>query len=258
MKRLQIIKSKYLDHYKKQQPISILKRFNKLKVRPVYQNFGYSIKKASVFSSMIEGNEIDFDSYLKYELTNMNTKTKSFQEIKNLTTAYDFASKHVLNYKNILKAHKLLSKTNITEPKYRGKLRTKKVYVVGNGIIVYTGADPKILETELNKLFSDISILQKRKMSITEVFYYASMIHLVLVKIHPFADGNGRISRLVEKWFLAEKLGNMAWFINSEKLYQNRIKSYYKNVDIGKDYNNLNFDLSIPFLKMLPMAFRMN
>jgi Fic family protein len=80
------------------------------------------------------------------------------------------------------------------------------------------------------------------------------MIHLVFVKIHPFADGNGRSARLLEKWFLSQKLGSTAWFIPSEKLYQTRLRSYYKNVDIGKDYSSINFDLSIPFLLMLPMA----
>ncbi|MBL0098191.1 MAG: Fic family protein [Bacteroidetes bacterium] len=33
------------------------------------------------------------------------------------------------------------------------------------------------------------------------------MIHLVFVKIHPLNDGNGRSARLIEKWFLAQKLG---------------------------------------------------
>jgi Fic family protein len=82
------------------------------------------------------------------------------------------------------------------------------------------------------------------------------MIHLCFVKIHPFADGNGRTARLLEKWFLASHLGTKAWYIASEKLYQTRLKSYYKNVDIGKTYESLNYDLSIPFLLMLPMALR--
>jgi Fic family protein len=30
--------------------------------------------------------------------------------------------------------------------------------------------------------------------------------------------GNGRTARLLEKWFLAEKLGAKAWFVESETL----------------------------------------
>ena len=56
-------------------------------------------------------------------------------------------------------------------------------------------------------------------LSIQEVFYYATFIHLVFVKIHPWDDGNGRSARLLEKWFLAQKLGEKAWFLQSEKMY---------------------------------------
>jgi len=257
MTRLKIIKSKYLPFYRKEQPITLTKHFNKLKARPLVNGkFGYSIAQSSVFSSMIEGNIIDFDSYLKYSSSGMNTKSKSFIEIEDLKATYEFASEHVPNEKNILKAHKILSKT-LLEPNYRGKIRDKEVYIFGGGKMVYTGASAEIVIQEMQKLFHDIDLLRKRDLSITEIFYYSSMIHLTFVKIHPFADGNGRISRLVEKWFLASMLGKSAWFIQSEKLYQQRIKSYYKNVDIGKTYDSINFGLSIPFLKMLPMALRL-
>jgi hypothetical protein len=59
---------------------------------------------------------------------------------------------------------------------------------------------------------------------------------------------------LLEKWFLASRLGEMAWFIESEKLYQRRIRSYYKHLSIGDRYENVDYSLAMPFLKMLPMA----
>ncbi len=60
----------------------------------------------------------------------------------------------------------------------------------------------------MEKIWNDITILLKQKLSPEEIFYYASYIHLVFVNIHPFTDGNGRAARLLEKWFLAEKLGD--------------------------------------------------
>ncbi len=256
MNRLKIIRSRYLDIYRKKQPITLLKHFNKLKERPAsIKSFGYWAAYSSVYSSMIEGNNIDFDTYLKFTASGMNTNSKSMREIENLKDSYEYAHKHTFNKKNIFEAHRILSKT-LVDDKYRGTTRNKEVYIFGDGQLVYTGAKPNIVDDEMEKLFSDIAILRKREMSMTEVFYYASMIHLTLVKIHPFADGNGRISRLVEKWFLAEKLGENSWFIASEKLYRTRIRSYYKNVDLGVDYETNNFDLCIPFLKMLPMSLR--
>jgi len=253
-----IIQSSYLDIYKKKQPISISKHFNKVKsIEMDSHAFGYNISNSAVHSSMIEGNPIDFDSYLNFSASGMNTKSKSYLEIEDLINAYRYACKNKLSYQGVLYAHGLLSKTIIEETKYNGNLRDKDVYVFSQGIKKFTGASIDVLKNEMDIFFEDISILLSSEMSITEVFYFASMIHLVFVQIHPFADGNGRTARLLEKWFLAEKIGEKACFIQSEKLYQSRLNAYYKNVDLGTTYQTINYDLSLPFLLMLPMALRL-
>lgn len=87
------------------------------------------------------------------------------------------------------------------------------------------------------------------------MFYYASLIHLVYVKIHPFNDGNGRTGRLLEKWFLSAKLGGKAWYIGSEHYYYNNLQAYYNNLSkVGLFYDELSYEKSIPFLLMLPNA----
>ncbi len=78
------------------------------------------------------------------------------------------------------------------------------------------------------------------------------MIHLKLAHIHPFRDGNGRAARLIEKWFIAEKLGNDFWKILSEKYYKEHQPEYYNNINLGVNYYELNYDKCIPFLLMLP------
>ena len=89
-------------------------------------------------------------------------------------------------------------------------------------------------------------------MSIEEVFYYASMIHLVFVKIHPWNDGNGRSARIIEKWFLAEKLGPWAWFVQSEKTYYQQHQTCYHNIRaLGLELEGLDYTQDLPFLWML-------
>ncbi|MGM0377512.1 MAG: Fic family protein, partial [Bacteroidota bacterium] len=73
----------------------------------------------------------------------------------------------------------------------------------------------------------------------------------VFVKIHPFQDGNGRTARLLEKWFLIEKIGQKATAIQLEKNYYKKIKEYYFNIrKIGLEYEELDYEKSLDFLLM--------
>ncbi len=84
-----------------------------------------------------------------------------------------------------------------------------------------------------------------------EIFYYASFCHLIFVKIHPFQDGNGRTARLLEKWFLMNKLGQKATFVQLEKNYYKQLKDYYANIrKLGLEYENLDYKKRLDFLVM--------
>jgi len=245
----------YFEDYTSKQPISLLKHFNKIKDNVLSaESFGYNIAKSSVYSSMIEGNPIDFDSYLRYSTSELNTKSKSFKEIQDLINAYDFASKNSLIKENILFSHKILSKNLLEEEIYCGNIRDKDVFIFGGGVKIYEGAKKELVAEEMELFYNDLSILLSQELTLSEIFYFAAMIHLVFVKIHPFADGNGRMARLLEKWFLVQKLGKKAWFIESEKLYQNRLKSYYEKMSLGQNYASTNYIFCLPFLLLLPMS----
>lgn len=128
-----------------------------------------------------------------------------------------------------------------------------------DGKIEYVAAMPLEVPTEMDKFYHDIDILLKLNLTIEETFYFAAMIHLVFVKIHPWNDGNGRSARLIEKWFLAQKLGEKAWFIQSEKKYYLNHQTYYKNIRLlGLEYSELDYSQSLPFLLMLPSSLNIS
>lgn len=259
--RLTRISSKYLGSYASQSKIDWRSVHNRLRVKSVYtsKDFEYYILASSLYSSKIEGNTLDVNSFFRQRIDKETLKNKDVQEIENLAKAYQLAATLTPNKLNFLKAHGLLAKT-LLPAKERGKTRTYQVGIRDAETMkpVYMAVEPKFVNAELHKLFADISILLKRKLSYKEVFYYASMIHLWIAAIHPFEDGNGRAARLLEKWFLVSKLGEAAWSIQSEKYYWDHRPEYYQNIALGFNYYALHWDRCIPFLLMLSEALKVS
>lgn len=221
------------------------------------EQFGFYVASSAVYSSRLEGNRIDLDTYWKYRSSGINTSSKSYREIQDLIRAYEFARRNELTQANALMAHSLLSATIFEEePQHKGSIRKQNVNIYAGPTLVYEAADHTIVQSEVDKLFADVQSLLSRTLSIDEVFYYASWLHLRLAQIHPFADGNGRTARLVEKWFLSDQLGDKAWFIQSEFMYFKRQSAYYKNINLGPSYTKLEQRHCLPFLLMLPGALR--
>ena len=165
--------------------------------------------------------------------------------------AYDFIDTNELTLNNVKKAHSILSKSLLPKSQ-QGLIRNNPMFVLNSDDkIEYVAAPPDIVKTEINKLFKDVELLLKEDIDIYEIFYYASFIHLVFVKIHPFQDGNGRIARLIEKWFLLKKIGKKANSIQLEKNYYIKLKDYYSNIKLlGLEYEELDYLKSLEFLLM--------
>lgn len=252
--KLEILSSALLEDYKRHIPKNVAETFEKLTDAEIStDNFSFYTSVSSVFSSKIEGEAIELDSYIKHKKFGIEFLPDYTKKIDDLYNAYIFAKENNLNEVNISIAHKLLSKHIVSTHK-QGKLRTQNMYVsTPDGKIEYVAATPFEVPIEMSKFYNDVQILLEHDLTIEEIFYYASMIHLVFVKIHPWNDGNGRSARLIEKWFLAQKLGDKAWYIQSEKNYYQNHQTYYNNIRLlGLEYSTLDYLKSLPFLLMLP------
>lgn len=253
--KLTIIPADLLEVYK----LSIINfqlstKFNELREAEIStSSFSFYTSVASVFSSKIEGEDIELDSYIKHKAMGMKFKLDYTKKIDDLYNAYTFAKQNKLSPENVSKVHALLA-ANFVEQNKLGEYRVHNMYVATpDGKIEYVAASPYEVEKEMNKLYSDIALLLQQNLSIQEVFYFAAFIHLVFVKIHPWNDGNGRSARLIEKWFIAQKLGEKAWFLQSEKMYYTQHNTYYKNIRLlGLEYPELDYAQALPFLLMLP------
>lgn len=218
--------------------------------------FEYMTKSSAVFSSNIEGNSLDLNSYMNYELSKEKFKAgKEIEEIEDLIEAYEFAQNNALTEKTLLNCHRIFSETLLIKSK-RGNYRVEQVGVFGKTGIAYMAVEPDFVKKEMNTYFQGVGKLLTSELTEEEVFYFASILHLRFAHIHPFRDGNGRAARLIEKWFIAEKLGKEFWKIPSEEYYKKNQSRYYETINIGVNFYELNYDKCIGFLEMLPNCLK--
>lgn len=252
--KLKIINNELLSSYLLKVSTELKKAFDDLKDAELSTaNFSFYTSVASAFSSKIEGEDIEIDSYIKHKRDGIAFQADYTKKTDDLYNAYLYAQQNPLNEHNVKEIHWLLSQHLVTA-EWQGKYRKSNIYVAtDDGRIEYVAALPVQIPQEMEQFFEDAKILLSSKLSIEEVFFYAATIHLLFVKIHPWNDGNGRTARLLEKWFLAEKLGDKAWFVQSEKMYYQQHQTYYKNIrELGIEYEDLDYAKPLPFLLMLP------
>jgi len=248
----QILTDTLLVKYTKAVEESPLKKIDAIDKRNISVDYFQFYKSvSSVYSSKIEGEDIDFDSYFKHKFMNVAFKADYTRKTDDLYAAYDFIDRHSLNLENIKKPHAILS-VNLLPKSQQGMIRNNPMFVINSeDRIEYVASDPTIVQTEMDKLFHDMELLLKATLNSFEVFYYAALVHLVFVKIHPFQDGNGRTARLLEKWFLIEKIQEDAASVPLEKNYYKKLKAYYLNIrKLGLTYEDLDYNQSLDFLLM--------
>lgn len=246
-----LILNDFLQNYQQKFSSKVEASFSKLKLANKKLHLDYQTQVSAVFSSNIEGNSIDLNSYFNLKLAQEKFKPKKdFQEIEDLVSAYEFAQKNKLNERNFLETHRILSKNILIKSK-RGNYRNEKMGVFSEQGLVYLALEPEFVSETMNQFFEEITEILNSNLSLVESFYYASFIHLKFVHIHPFSDGNGRSARLLEKWFLASALGKDLWKLASEKFYKENRQLYYENIDLGVNYYEIDYKNCFPFLEML-------
>lgn len=254
---LTLVKTELLPSYLEQVPKGLQAAFDALKDAEIStDSFSFYTSVSAMASSKIEGEQLEIDSYLKHKMLNIEYLQSLVEKPNDLYNAYLFAQKNELTEKNFFEAHKLLA-AHLLEPNKRGVCRAGNMVVLEHKTfrVQYEAALGSEVKPLFAKLWEDIEQLKKENLSIEETFFFASFIHLVFVNIHPFEDGNGRAARLLEKWFLAQILGEKAWYLQSELHYYNNVNNYYKNLNrLGMFYEQLNYAEAMPFLLMLPNA----
>ena len=248
---------RYFDAYSSQMMVDIDKEFGQLSQHDGLADWFRFYTAVSVMSSLrIEGEAMEIDSYLKHKLQNVDYLPNLTEKPNDLFAAYEFARDHRLQLDHFMEAHRIATQ-HLLAKSQRGVVRSGNMIILDQQTqrVQYEAALAAEVLKEFEGFWLELEALMKQKWNTQQVFYFAALVHLVFVKIHPFNDGNGRMARLLEKWFLASFLGEKAWLIGSEHYYYKNLADYYHHLArVGLFYDALDYGQSIPFLLMLPNA----
>ncbi len=180
---------------------------------------GISISFDSVYSSAIKALEINKQSSIK--------KNKMAEEV--VALLLDARNTTIpLTEKRVLAWHKKLFNTAIskTHQVNKGQYREKPVYIMKitgklHEEVLYEGVPANMLKKEMSSFFLWINN-QPTNLPPLAISAIAS---LWFVSIHPFEDGNGRISRLISDAIIAKYI-SLPYLSVSSEILKNK-KEYY-------------------------------
>lgn len=167
---MEITTNKYFEDYHKAKGHEIQSLIQKYDFSEDRGGFEYLTKSSAVYSSNIEGNSVDLNSFMNYELNKEKFKSgKEIEEIEDLIATYQYAQKSKLNEENFLLCHKIFSRTLLIKSK-RGKYRVEQVGVFGKSGLAYMAVEPELVTQEMKLFFQGIDTLIINELSETEVF----------------------------------------------------------------------------------------
>ena len=185
-------------------------------------------------STSIEGNKLaQFEVGKVIEGKAVRAPQKDILEVENYYKALKLLEdmskvKHDITAEEILKIHKTVIE-GLVEKEKVGKFRPSDVYVLddlgdGREMLRFKAPDAK----EVSELITNLLewLKQSKKENIHPIIR-AALLHLEFVSIHPFTDGNGRVTRLLTQLQLYRDNWDFRKILVLEDFYNRDRLSYY-------------------------------
>lgn len=188
-------------------------------------------------STRIEGAQLT-DEEVKKLLSNIeitNLKTRDQQEVVGyfdvLETIYESYPNIPITKSYIQQLHKRLLIYSIKDERHRGNYKNLSNKVVANypngtQKVIFETTEPHLVESEMTNLI-DWTNQQLEKNEIHPLVIIGLFTYEFL-SIHPFQDGNGRLSRLLTNLLLLKSDYHFIKYISFENLIEQKKKLYYE------------------------------
>lgn len=193
-------------------------------------------------STSIEGNPLPLTDVKQILKTRPQNLRESEQEVVNYNEVLQEINTNLkkgkisFNFSLILSIQKKVI-NKILPPFQSGKLRTQPVFVNNPRLkkTVYWPPDAQDVPTLMKDL---VEFVQKNK-HIIDPLILAGIFHKQMVIIHPFMDGNGRVTRLLTKILLAEMGLNTFNLFSFENYYNNNVTRYFETIGVRGNYYDI-------------------
>lgn len=212
--------------------------------QPILVNLEKKALEISIYSSTsIEGNPLPLTEVRKLLKSAPKNARDSEKEILNYNSALMFLSakmkadeKPHLDNRLILKIQKMVT-SGLLEKHRNGKFRKEHVVVHDPRTrdIAYIPPDYK----DVPKLMKELVAFVNNAHREVHPVLLAGLFHKAFVIIHPFSDGNGRTTRLMSTFLLAEMGLNTFNLFSFEQYYNKNVTKYFTTVGEYGDYYEL-------------------
>jgi Fic family protein len=196
-------------------------------------------------STRIEGAQLTNEE-IKELLENMEItklKTRDQQEVFGyydvLEIIYESYQDINVSKNYIQQLHQRLLKYSTKDDRHRGNYKNLSNKVVANypdgtQKVIFNTTEPHLVENEMTDLIDwtnqQLELNEIHPLIIIGLFIYE------FLSIHPFQDGNGRLSRLLTNLFLLKYDYQFIQYVSFENLIEQKKKSYYEALMAGQKY----------------------
>lgn len=174
-------------------------------------------------------------------------------EVENYKKALDWFEQRVETKKKLVvqdafKLHSMVVDRLLPAQK-TGQIRPGSVYIVDEiddqDIIQYTGPNSNKVKSLLDNLFFWVNNKGKELHPVL----LAGIFHYEFVSIHPFSDGNGRVTRLLTKLLLSLHKYDFKGVLVLDNYYAQDRFAYYQALSLGRTYSQRNKADLTPWLE---------
>jgi len=198
-------------------------------------------------STRIEGAKMT-DIEVKELLDNLKITKLQTRDQQEVVGYYDTLELIYENYTDIqltknyiLQLHQQLLKYSDKDQRHRGRYKNLPNKVVANypdgtQKVIFNTTEPHLVESEMIELIEwtnkQLNLKELHPLIIIGLFVYE------FLSIHPFQDGNGRLSRLLTNLLLLKFDYQFILYVSFENLIEQKKKAYYEALVTGQKNRN--------------------